>query len=132
MNTISEKVAYIKGLAEGLKLSDETAEGKILLKLIEVVDELAQDVDNINKDMDEMDDYVSAMDEDLAEVEEELFGDEDDECECDECDECDCEGMSKTECPNCHQTVYFDQELLDGDDEICCPDCGANLFPEEE
>ena len=30
METLTGKIAYIKGLAEGLKISEETAEGKVL------------------------------------------------------------------------------------------------------
>ena len=35
---ISEKVAYLKGLAEGLQLDGETKEGKVLLAIIDVLD----------------------------------------------------------------------------------------------
>ena len=43
METLASKVAYIKGLAEGLNISSETPEGKVLLKLIEAVDEIADE-----------------------------------------------------------------------------------------
>ena len=32
--TVIEKVAYLRGLADGLKLTDTTAEGKVLLNVI--------------------------------------------------------------------------------------------------
>ena len=38
--TVIEKVAYLRGLADGLKLTDTTAEGKVLLNVIEVLDDL--------------------------------------------------------------------------------------------
>ena len=38
---ISEKVAYIKGLAEGLSLDEKTPEGKVLASIIDVLDDLS-------------------------------------------------------------------------------------------
>ena len=78
MSNISEKVAYIKGLAEGLKISEETAEGKVLLSIIDVLTEMADSIADLDDDIDELDDYVSAMDEDLAELEAVVFEEDED------------------------------------------------------
>ena len=40
---ISEKVAYLKGLAEGLKLDEETKEGKLIAAIIDVLDAMAEE-----------------------------------------------------------------------------------------
>ena len=37
---ICEKVAYIKGLAEGLALDDSTKEGKVLAAIIDVLGDI--------------------------------------------------------------------------------------------
>ena len=37
MSNINDRVAFLKGLAEGMKLSDETNEGKLLLKMLDVL-----------------------------------------------------------------------------------------------
>ena len=58
METLTSKIAYIKGLAEGLKISDETAEGKVLLKLIEAIDEIAESVDDLLDAHDELEEKV--------------------------------------------------------------------------
>ena len=39
--TISEKSAYIKGLADGLDYDKESAEGKLITALIDIVGEMA-------------------------------------------------------------------------------------------
>ena len=39
--TIAEKVAYIKGLAEGSKISSESKEGKVLTAIIDVLEDIA-------------------------------------------------------------------------------------------
>ncbi len=41
---ITEKVAYLKGLAEGLGLDAQTKEGKILQTVIDVLDDMALEI----------------------------------------------------------------------------------------
>ena len=38
--TVSEKVAYLKGLAEGLGIKDSTNEGKLMLAVIDVLESI--------------------------------------------------------------------------------------------
>ena len=47
---LTEKSAYIKGLAEGLELDKTTKEGKIIAALLELVDEMANDVADLRQD----------------------------------------------------------------------------------
>ena len=44
---ITEKVSYIKGLAEGLSLDETTKEGKLLAAVIDVLDDIAHQVDEM-------------------------------------------------------------------------------------
>lgn len=128
MSNLKEKVYYIKGLVDGFDISEASAEGKVLVKVIDVLECMAQQIDELEEAQTEMDDYITCLDEDLSELEEELYAEGcDDDCDC-ECDD----DISEIECPNCHETIYFDSELLDSDDEFLCPDCGANLFADEE
>ena len=94
--TISEKSAYIKGLADGLDYDKESAEGKLITALIDLVGEMAGAIDEIDSSMDEIDsdleelnDYIEEVDSDLGDVEEYLFGDEDDDDYYDDDEECD-------------------------------------------
>ena len=87
---LTEKSAYIKGLADGLELDKTTKEGKILAALLELVDEMAQavadiqvDIEEIDEDLDYLNDYVEELDDDLEVVEDFL----DDEVESDDEDE---------------------------------------------
>ncbi len=128
MSNLKEKVYYIKGLVDGFDISETSAEGKVLVKVIDVLECMAQQIDELEEAQTEMDDYITCLDEDLSELEEELYAEDcDDDCECG-CDD----DISEIECPNCHETIYFDSELLDSDGEIQCPDCGANLFADED
>lgn len=132
--TITEKVAYLKGLAEGLGLDKESKEGKLFSAMIDILDDIALTVaDNC--------DQLDAIDEDLAAVEEIVYEDDedffdDDFCtgDCDNCDGCDDyeydedEGVYEFECPHCHETVFFDDSLFEDEDyELICPACGAKI-----
>ena len=90
---LTEKTAYLKGLADGLNYNKETAEGKLIAALIDLVDEMAKDISVLDEAVEELNDYIEEIDEDLGDVEEYLMDEEDeyDDCDCDCCDCCDCD-----------------------------------------
>ena len=142
--TITERIAYIKGLAEGLALDKETKEGKLFSAIIEALEDIALEVtdltervDMIDCDLADVEDYID----DLEEVfDEDDFDPDYDPWDLDDDDDEDAEGsVYEFECPNCHQTVYFDDSIFEDDEdfELECPACGAKLdslfdFDDEE
>ena len=50
---LSKKVAYLKGLMEGLKIDDSTNEGKILTIMADILDEMSATVEDIAEEVDE-------------------------------------------------------------------------------
>ena len=116
---ICEKVAYIKGLAEGLALDDSTKEGKVLAAIIDVLGDITNEICEIEDGCDELMEQLDAVDEDLSNVEDVVYGDDD-------CDCCDDEDLYEIECPACHDTVYLDEDMLE-EDGITCPNCGTEL-----
>ena len=84
--TLTEKLAYIKGLAEGLGVDETTKEGKVLLALVDLMDDVTTAVSELESDMDQAYEELDAIDEDLTDIEDFLWEDEDE----DECDCCDC------------------------------------------
>ncbi len=128
MNT-TERVAYIKGLAEGLDLDESTKEGKLLKAIIEVLGDMAEDAVDLEDYVAELSEQVDAVDEDLSTLEEVVYDELDDEDDCD-CD-CDCcgdwdEDLYDVTCPSCGEEIVVDGEtLLDGS--IDCPNCGELL-----
>ena len=138
---LTEKAAYLKGLAEGLSLDKETKEGKLIAALIEMVDALAEKVEELDCDVEELNDYCEELDEDLHDVEEILLDDYDDYDDCDECDgECEdcaladdcalCGDTYEVECPGCGEKVCFDESI--DPTELACPACGEKLLEEAE
>lgn len=78
----SEKVAYIKGLMEGMELDTTENENKILVKIVEVLEELAAANNALTEENIKLRDYAEELDEDLGALEEYVY-----ECDCD-CDYC--------------------------------------------
>ena len=120
---ISEKVAYLKGLAEGLNLDDSTKEGKLLLAIVDVLDDMAEEFADIEDEIVDLEDGLDAVSDDLNDVEEFLYETSDDE---DEEDEDDDDEYFVTTCPECEEEVIFDESVLE-DGEVVCPNCGAKL-----
>ena len=122
---ISEKVAYLKGLAEGLALDTESKEGKLIAAIIDVLDNMADEIADMQDEMVDIEDGLDAVSDDLSEVEESLYEledeDEDDWDDEDEDEEC-----FMTTCPECEEEVYFDESILE-DGEVVCPNCGTKL-----
>lgn len=110
---VAEKVAYLKGLADGLKLDASKDEGKLIYAVIDALEGVAEELDALRQEQDELSETLDAVSDDLADVEE-LFSDDDNEA---------CYAAT---CPACQETVYFDEGVLE-DGEILCPNCGQKL-----
>ena len=121
--TITEKVAYLKGLLEGKGVED-----KEMSLIVEILTDLANDLADLEDYTAELTEQVDAVDEDLNTLEEDFYEewDEDEDCDCD-CDCCDCEDeYYDVTCPSCGLDFEVDEDtLLDGGVE--CPACGEHL-----
>ncbi len=142
--TVNEKIAYLKGLMEGLDFKSDTPEKKILASVVEILGDMCEVDDSISDRMDNLEEYLSELDSDLGDVEDVICGtdgdddsdgyeddgeiedendDEDDNDSADdEDDEDDGGDVFEVECPECGETIYFDESLLDRK-EIRCPNC---------
>ena len=124
-----EKVAYLRGMLEGMKFDADSDMGKIVLKLIEIVDDLAHDLTDVEERADVMADYIDELDHDLGEVEEYVYGDDCDCCDDDDCDCCcdddDDDDLYELECPNCGDKIYITEDMLNGS--IECPNCNTKI-----
>ena len=132
MMTVTEKVAYLKGLVEGLDFDDDKKETKVINAVLDVLEDLALAVSDLDDEMVVVTEQLDAVDEDLADLEE-IFYEECDDCDCD-CDDCDCdcdEDMYEVECPNCGELIYFDEEII-CEGKADCPACGEVLEFETE
>lgn len=126
---ITEKVAYLKGLAEGMDLDTDKKVGKLLAAIIDTLDDIALELEDIKDEQAELADGLDAVSDDLEDVEDLLYGeddedDEDSEYELDDLGED--EDCYATTCPTCEESIYFDESVLE-DGEVICPNCGEKL-----
>ena len=118
--TNTEKVAYIRGLAEGLELDDSKKEVKVLNAIIDLLDDLAMSLADLEDGYSDMADQLDAVDEDLGSLEDDFYGDDED----DEDDEDTC--YYEVTCPNCHETICLSEDIIE-DGQMDCPNCGETL-----
>ena len=117
---ITEKVAYLKGLMEGLKLDENDDTVKVIKAVIDVLDDIALTVSDLDDEVGLIGAQLDEVDDDLALLEDDFYEDweEDDEDYGEE--------MFEVVCPACGETVYFEDSALD-DDYVVCPACGEKL-----
>ncbi|NLA05834.1 MAG: AraC family transcriptional regulator [Firmicutes bacterium] len=123
------RVSYIKGLAEGLALDGESKEGKLLLRMIDLLGDFAVEVEQLKDDYEELFEYAGALDEDLAELEDDFYADHDLPA-----GESLYEESFTVECPNCRELVEISDDLLHGEEpiKVSCPRCGEIIMIDDE
>ena len=137
MNT-SEKVAYVKGLAEGLGYDNKSKEGKILTAILDILEDVAHDIEDLEENSWNLGEAIDQVSDDLADVEELVYDFDDDDLEFDDDDEdedddgCCCCGdeeepvFYEVTCPACNNTITIDEDVLNLGS-IACPNCGEEL-----
>ena len=118
--TISEKVAYLKGLAEGLDLdTQKSKEAKLISVMIGILEEIGLSIEELEENALALGEEIDVLSDDLADVEEVVFEDEDDE---DEDEEDYDDDWFEVECPNCEEPLIIDDEALEAG-VVECPNC---------
>ena len=119
--TISEKVAYLKGLAEGLDLdTQKSKEGKLISVMIGILEEVAMSIEDLEENALALGEEIDVLSDDLADVEDVVFEDEDEDDEDDEDD------YFEVECPNCEEPLVIDDEVLE-EGVVVCPNCDTKF-----
>ena len=140
--TLSEKSAYLKGLMEGMKLSTETDEGKMIAAIVELLGDvtktlgdvqettiaISDELDEIEDDLDAIEDFIMSMD--VDDFEDEDFEDEDDDFDFEDLEEGFDFGdedstIYEVTCA-CGEVIAFDEETLE-EGSIVCENCGETL-----
>jgi len=133
MSNLSDRVSYLKGLAEGLKLDTEKNEGKLIEKILDVLADITAEINSIREDHDDLSSYVEAIDNDLSDLEDAVLEDddfEDEEDDEDEEDEEEDDNLVEYTCPHCGEEMTFEVDSFDFDEDYLCPNCHQPLFPE--
>ena len=105
MSYISEKVAYLDGLADGLGVSEDDKQGKLLRGIIDALGAVAEELEEQGESLDDLSDCVDELYEQLDDVNDALFD----------------EDMLDSEdgliCPNCNEPVEIDLSCVDAQDD---------------
>lgn len=142
--TLSEKAAYLKGLMDGLDLNKESAEGKMIAGIVDLLGEMTTSISDLEENAIAVSDELDEIEEDLDAIEEYLmdeddeddddFDDEDDYEFDDEEDEDDEEVIYDVTCPTCGEVLHLDEDTI-LQESIHCPKCNELLefeFDEDE
>lgn len=133
--TVSEKAAYLKGLADGLEIGKDTKEGKLFDAIIDLLSDMAGDLEDLGDAVIELGEEIDAVSDDLEDVEDFIFDEDDDDddedgCCCedddDEYDEDDEPIFFSLKCPSCENEITVDEDVLDLGS-INCPNCNELL-----
>ncbi len=145
MGYLTEKVAYLRGLAEGLKVDEQTNEGKMIVKILDILEELSSNFEDLSSEVLEGEARIDELESFADDMMEELGG-----CSCG--DDCSCHGEDDDEddffsdlddedledfefyevvCPHCNEKVYFDEDMIK-DDHLACPNCKKEIEIEFE
>ena len=117
--TIAEKVAYLKGMFDGMELdAEKSKEAKLISSVLDVLEDIAGALDEFDDKFEAVEEEIDALSDDLADVEEFVYEDDDDDDE----DDGDEDDFFEIECPNCGEPLEIDDEVLE-EGTIQCPNC---------
>ena len=121
--TISEKVAYLKGLAEGLDLdTQKSKEAKLISVMIGILEEIGLSIEDLEENALALGEEIDVLSDDLADVEEIVYDDEEDDEEYDD-------DWFEVECPTCEESLLIDEDALE-EGVVECPSCGTRYSME--
>lgn len=145
MSDLSNQVSYLKGLAEGMNISEMSEEGKLIAKLIGVLSDAADELDALWARNDELEMRIDELDEEMYAAEmdidaiyddiennsdiddyDDYIDDEDDDDLFDMYDDED-DDLFEIMCPECGEDVVVDFDMLDEENNIVCPNCHKDI-----
>ncbi len=117
--TITEKVAFLRGLIEGSELKFDDKKGKVFELAIDLIDELATAVSDLDEDVSVLYDDVDDLSEAIEDIDHVLYhlSDEDEEDE---------DFTYEIQCEHCGEKLTVDEDALLSDD-LVCPACGEPI-----
>ena len=137
MSKLTDRISFLKGMAAGMKLNMDKDTNKLLMEVMTVMGEMAEEMAAMTEAHNDLNEYVESIDDDLAELEETLFGEEemdgediDIDGEDDDEDEFGEDDLIVYACPHCGHEIEFHASDVDFDEDCLCPECHKPIFPE--
>ncbi|NLB18617.1 MAG: AraC family transcriptional regulator [Syntrophomonadaceae bacterium] len=119
MKKLNEKISFLQGLGQGMNIADGSPQGKMIIEMLGVLSDIADNLNGLRRDFESFRIYVESIDDDLFDLTENLYRDEDDE-----------DDFVQVNCRNCGEDVYFETIYLNDEDtiEIVCPNCDEVVY----
>ncbi len=117
-----ERVAYIRGLMEGLELDADKSEVRVINAVVELLEDLALSIEDLETEHEEMADLLETVDDDLASLEDDFYGEDEYGC----CEEDGDAYYYEVTCPTCGETICLSEDVV-ADGQMDCPNCGESL-----
>ena len=145
--TISEKMAYVKGLRDGVSLDAEKPEVRVIDAVLDLLGDVAAAIRDLDDQAEAVSDELDEIEESLDLLESVVYDEDDDEDDEDDEDEDEDEDQDQDAdesdndeavydfgdeviyeltCPACGESITIDEEMLDKG-MINCPKCGEEL-----
>ncbi len=122
--TVMERVAYLKGLYEGLDIDTDKKEGKLLAGMLSAMEELAEAVTDLKQQNEELLDELDDVYEEISAITEDFLAVDDDD---EDAEMLDLEQeLYQVVCPTCGEVIYLDEDMLEAGS-ISCGACGEEL-----
>ena len=149
MKDTAKKVGYLKGLLEGMNFESDSANGKVIHCIADLLGDLCERVDSMDEVLADLNDYVESIDDDLSALEGESDGafnlaDDEDEEDYDDFDgaadqlhllhgaadaeKSDDEALAGCVCPKCGRMFVTESGAPEGTKYVC-PHCAAAVVP---
>lgn len=122
MGYMKERTAYLRGLADGIELGEDKY-GKLLRAMIDCMDEMGGSIDENEEAILGLEESLDEIYDDLEDLDAFLFEEDED----DEDDEDGASDFYEIECASCGETIYFDADMLENNEELLCPNCNAGI-----
>lgn len=138
MTDLRARVAYLRGLCDGLEVDDGSREGKVLTSIIGVLGDLTEELNAVAQAQDELADELDEVDDELYAI----SGDDQylqvpvevtDDVADDEADEEEEDAVVLFSCPNCGLTLGLQAgDMDDTGIDVTCPNCGSVVIDPDE
>ncbi len=119
--TVTERVAYIRGLFEGMEINVDKNEGRIIKEMLDLLEDMALSITDLEDENDALQEAIDVIIEDM--YDEDASYDDADEDELDYDPDME---LFQVVCPSCGEEIYIDESTLD-QGTISCPACGEEL-----
>lgn len=130
MSDLSGKTAYLKGLAEGMKIAEKSDEGSVISKIIDVLTDMSQSIAKLSERCDGADNELKLIGESVTDMGisiDDLYECLDDDYLDDDYYDDDDDGLFEIMCPECGEDVVVDYDMLDDENNIVCPNCHKEI-----